>query len=229
MKTDLISILWLALSLAAPTGYAETITAVPFTIKKSGTYTFDQNLTSAGDGGAIVVEASNVVIDLTGFVLASSTGSGTGVFNNAESANIIIQNGTISGFEFGVLLEHSRRWAIRNLFLTNNVGGVNLARCVNGSVQNCFVLGSGATDSFGIAMNGCTGVEVKHNQVLDWDIGISSESGRPNGGGSAFLENYLGICTTGLQLGTADKYQGNVTNGCTTPFSGGTVVGHENN
>ena len=229
MKNYFISILSLALSIAAHTGYAETITAVPFTIKKSGTYTIDQNLTSAGVGGAIVVKASNVVIDLSGFTLASSTGSGTGVFNNDESANIIIQNGTISGFEFGVLLEHSRRWAVRNLLLTNNVGGINLARCVNGSVQNCCIVGRGATDSFGIAMNGCRGVEVKNNQVLDWATGVSSENGQQNGAGSAFLENYLGNCKTGLQLSTGDKYQGNVTNGCTTPFSGGTAVGLENN
>jgi hypothetical protein len=63
----------------AMSGYATTIESVPFTITKTGTYTLDGNLTLSGTNAtAITVNASNVVIDLTGFTLKNGSGDVNG-------------------------------------------------------------------------------------------------------------------------------------------------------
>jgi hypothetical protein len=48
-------------------------------------------------------------------------------------------------------------------------------------------------------------------------------------GGNSFIANQIANCLFGLILGSLDKYQGNVTNRCLTPFLGGVAVGDENN
>lgn len=215
----------MTLSIAAISGYAQTIDSVPFTITQPGTYILTSGLTFASSGGgkAITVAASNVVINFNGFTLkASPAGSGRGVESSNRNNNLIIQNGTISGFQFGIaILNVPSGCIIQNVSFSNNRAAINLQGSHGCTVLDCFVVGPGT--GTGIDVSGCSGVEVKNNQLLDWISGVISD------GGNAFIQNYIGGCSTGLQLGSDDKYQGNVTNGCATPFSGGIAVGLENN
>ena len=58
--------------------------------------------------------------------------------------------------------------------------------------------------------------------------GVTSSS--PTGFGNALIGNYLVDCYVGLAMSnTLDKYEGNLTIGCTYHFIGGTAVGDENN
>jgi parallel beta-helix repeat protein len=215
----------LTLSVSAMGSYGQIITSVPFTITQSGTYTFSKSLTfvSTSGGHAITVAASDVVIDFRGFSLnASPVGAGIGVQSSNRGVNIIVRNGAISGFKVGLtIVSDAVGCTIDNVRFLNNGTGINLQGSTSCTVQNCLVIGSGT--GTGIMLTACSGVEVKNTQLLNWSSGVTSD------GNNAFLENYIGGCSAGLQLGTGDKYQGNVTNGCTTPFSGGTAVGTENN
>src|SRR5258708_33343547 len=96
----------IALCVAAIGSYGQTtISSLPFTITQSGTYTFSKvlNFSSVGGGLAITIAASNVVIDLKGYELkANPTGAGRGIESSNRFVNLIIRNGTISGFQFGV-------------------------------------------------------------------------------------------------------------------------------
>jgi hypothetical protein len=70
-----------------------------FTIKAPGSYYLTANLTITS-GDAIVITASDVTLDLSGFTLSSTTVSpaaGTGVYIADNLSNITIRNGHIRG------------------------------------------------------------------------------------------------------------------------------------
>lgn len=226
MKRHSASILALA-SLLSMTGFAKTktvIATVPFTIATAGTYILTANLTLSGTGAsAVTVNASNVVIDLSGFTLATSdqTGSNTGITVSSTATNVTIANGKVTGFGIGVTLQGADE-LVENLRLFNSGPGIEADNpCTSSVIRLCFIAGNGLNE--GVFLNGCSNVMVKNNQFLNEAIGGFS------GGNNSFIANYIGNCTTGLQMGATDKYQANVTNTCATPFSGGIAVGNENN
>jgi hypothetical protein len=213
-------------SLLVFSGYATTIPSLPYTIKRSGTFILDGNLTYSGGAltNAITVKASNVVIDLGGFAL-----SGTGIDSNQIAifcqgpTNITVQNGTISGFYEGVDFNSSSTDLVRNLRVLNGAYGVFFANSVYSTIQDCFILNGGT--GIGVYLSSDGGIVVKNNQVTNASSGCETIFSQ----GSSFIANQLVNCNTGLVLGGGDKYQGNVTTGCTTSFSSGTAVGYENN
>jgi hypothetical protein len=234
MKTILPSLLALTISFTSIIGYAQTtIAKVPFTIKKSGSYILANDLTYSGTSTAITVEASNVTIDLSGFTLQSSTaetGNGIEVSSNSTYNGVTIQNGTISGFVYAVGLANNQHLA-QNLRLLNNEIAVS---CNNGArfctIQNCFVFGGGTPASaIGVNLSPyCYSIAVKNCQLMNLYHGVTSTS--PTGFGNALIGNYLVDCYVGLAMSNSlDKYERNLTIGCTYPFDGGTAVGDENN
>jgi Periplasmic copper-binding protein (NosD) len=179
MKIYLTRILALAAVsfLCAMSDYAGTITSVPFVIKKSGTYTLDANLTYSGasNTNAITVEASNVVIDLSGFTLTgTSTTNGIATTTTANVANLTIQDGTITGFFADISLESTQQFLIQNLRLLNQFFGVFATSCSFSTIQNCFVVGKGSTPT-GINLQSCSGVVVKSNQISSEDYGCLAQ------------------------------------------------------
>jgi hypothetical protein len=100
------------------TAYAETtnctaITTLPYTIATQGVYCLTGNLStsiSAGGASAITINTNNVVLDLNGFKiggLAAGTATQAIGINAYQRQNITIKNGTIRGFEVGILLDDS--------------------------------------------------------------------------------------------------------------------------
>jgi hypothetical protein len=232
-------------SILAMSGYAQTIDTVPFVITKPGNYTLITDLTlsqTAQSTTAIFVKADNVVIDLRGFTLAGyNTGGNTtyGIANVNKLGipkpitNLTIQGGTITGFDVAVQLGNAQ-FVVQNLSVLNDVFGVSATTCLFSSIRNCLIVstlsptnpvGQGGVDLFG-----CTGIVVKNNQIGNQSIGgLTQETGGTPSKGCSFIYNNFANCPTGLLLGSVDKYQGNVTTNCPTPFSGGTAVGTENN
>ena len=206
-------------------GYATTtIESIPFTITKAGTYILDGNLTLSGTGlYAITVNASNVVIDLNGFTLKNGTGTNNGILTTPTATNVTIQNGTITGFSNAVGLQGSQE-LVQNLRLFKNGNGIEASSNNFDTIQGCFIVGLGSTLGNGVVLPSCSGIVVKNNQIASANVGSATIST----GGNSFIANQIANCSTGLLLGTGDKYQGNLTNGCTTPFSGGTAIGQEN-
>ena len=228
MKTYLTRILALAATafLLGLTGYAATtITAVPFTITNAGNYALGSDLIYSGAGftAAITVNANNVVLDLGGFSLYGTGASRAQIGISISSLNVTIQNGNISSFDIGVNSEAGFQY-VQSLRFFYNDTGVYLSGN-NSTIQNCFIEGNGS-NSVGVLLPGCTNVLVTNCQISDESTGGYSLF---SGGGNSFIANQLMNCNTGLSLNAADKYQGNVTVGCTTPFSGGTAAGYENN
>ena len=227
MRTYLIKILiFTSMSCiwAASSQAATKITSVPFTISTSGTYVLAGKLILSGTNQtAITVSASNAVVDLRGFTLATSDGSlsNTGIAVSTEANDVTIQNGSINGFGVCVHLFGPNE-TVQNLRLETTGNGVQAELTSNYNlIQNCFVMGAGS--NIGIFINGGTGIVVKNNQIINESFGCFS------GGQNIFIANYIASCNKGLNLGFSDKYQGNVTVSCSTAFSGGIAVGTENN
>ena len=83
-------------------GRQETvITSLPFTISSPGIYVLDSDLAVSGSD-AIYVNTPDVVINLNGYSIVGSNG-GFGV-SAGQVANVIVENGRISGFATAVQL-----------------------------------------------------------------------------------------------------------------------------
>jgi hypothetical protein len=229
MKTYLARILTLALmsSVFAVSAYATTIESVPFTITTSGTYKLDGDLALSGTGQtAIKVHASNVVIDLNGSTISTSdtTLSNLGIVTSSTTTNVTIQNGTIRGFGVDIFLSGGQA-LVHNLHLLGAATKILAeSTCTSSVIQNCFFAGTGTASpsELGIILSGSS-VVVKNNQFLSEYVGCLSS------GNNSFIANYIGNCTYGLLMDSSDKYQANVTNQCTTPFTRGIPVGDANN
>jgi parallel beta-helix repeat protein len=94
--------------LQAETTNCTAITSVPYTISVPGIYCLTGNLeTAMTSGNAITINVNNVVIDLNGRKLGGgSAGPGTNAYGiyAYQRKNITIKNGTIRGFQAGVVL-----------------------------------------------------------------------------------------------------------------------------
>ncbi len=73
------------------------ISSLPFTISSSGSYFLTKNLSVASANG-ITINATNVDLDLRGFTISSTVGSGTSAIALGSLVdNVTIKNGRISG------------------------------------------------------------------------------------------------------------------------------------
>jgi hypothetical protein len=230
MKSNLSRILAVASAvfISNAIGYAESITKVPFTISKAGKYTFTQDLTysvtGTGTSTAITVNASNVVIEFNGFTLTGSGGSANQIaIENNGFANVTVQNGTITGFLYAFFVTHCTEQVLRNLRMINDDNAVSFGTCSFDTIQNCFIAGTADGDGIVLYADSCD--VVKNNHVANENTGCLTMN---TPGSNLFIANQLTDCETGLNL-DGDKYQGNLTAACTTPFTGGTAVGDGNN
>jgi hypothetical protein len=86
----------------------------PVTISNPGSYRLSGNLTVPRGGvNGIELTTSNVTIDLNGFQISSSPGTGEpGKFGITDNNNVLsgisVRNGTICSLEIGVMLQHSQ-------------------------------------------------------------------------------------------------------------------------
>jgi hypothetical protein len=223
MKNTLLSILSTlvfmpALGLAAGR-QVTVITSLPFTISSPGIYVLDSDLTVSGSD-AIDVNAPDVVINFNGYSIIGSSG-GIGV-SAGQVANVIVENGRISGFTTAAV-QLGPSSVARNLVGSDDEGiDVQGQDCV---VQNCILQGTGtgleAGAGIGIESSRC---EVTGCRVAGFHLGIASFSEN-----DAIIHNFVTNCHLGLSLRPTDCYQGNVATGCTKAFStDGIAVGQEN-
>ena len=81
------------------------------TITKAGNYEVDSTLTTDKPGDCLVIEASNVTINLNGMAINGSGGAGAGVhvLSSANYAYIEGRGSTIGGFAEGMEIDGSNR------------------------------------------------------------------------------------------------------------------------
>lgn len=101
----------------------------PYTISQPGSYKLSGNLSVPAGVNGIIVNASNVVLDLNGFSMTTPPGSAQGVLSLSPQSAITIRNGSIVGFSPGVYghiimsLSTTVGWTLQDLFLSAG-GGV---------------------------------------------------------------------------------------------------------
>lgn len=171
------------------------ISSLPFTISQPGSYYLTSSLSSSGPVG-ILIESSDVTIDLNGFILQGTSGSGSGIAANSTCSNIAIRNGSIQGWGqyaiYGPGLGTTLiRVTLEDLSIeSNGAGGVYLAESCrivdcffwnsagasiqvrDGSVVTDCVVFSSVGGSSGIAVSD-SGSRIEGNHVRVSGAGIS--------------------------------------------------------
>ena len=223
------------------------ITTAPYTITKPGFYQLGANLTYAGNGSAndaiITVAISNVTLDFAGhYISGPSTNSATqlyGVYAN-EAGNLNIQNGTIAFCYIGALFTGNGTATSLNINqrVTNMLisycyyEGLDLENVRNSDLANnriSLIGGQIAGDTWGIFAMG-SGIRIFGNVVVSisaiggaGSLGIEVDPPASGGGLGGFVfNNQISNCDYGI---TGSKYQQNLTDNVTVPFSGGTDAG----
>jgi hypothetical protein len=206
------------------------ITYLPYTIPsdKPGFYYLAGNLTySSTNGVAIDIFADNVILDLMGYTL-----SGPGSSSNTDGIwiygcnNVEVRNGTIRGFESGLLADFTGNGhrAI-NIRAINNHWGVefdgidNLIKDCDGSNNDNsgLVLTQSGIISDCVACNNKWGIvawgpatvlrnAAFSNSTYNFDLGIGVATAilvdRNSAFGTPPINYYIESDTTGVQMGT---------------------------
>lgn|ERR1700722_6205424 len=225
MKNALVSIvsalMFMPLIGLAAGRQVTVITSLPFTISSPGIYVLDSDLTVSGSD-AIDVNTPDVVINLNGYSIVGSNGS-FGV-SAGQVANVIVENGRISGFATAVQLGSYS--VARDLVGSDDEGiSVQGSDCV---VKDCILQGTGnsTANGAGIGIESTSRCEVTGCRVSGFLLGIASFGSSED---DAIIHNFVTNCKLGLSLSRTDCYQGNVATGCTKAFStSGIEIGHEN-
>jgi hypothetical protein len=162
-----------------------SITKVPYTITKSGSYTlYYTTLKYSGTANAITVNADDVVIDLRGRTLQADPAQSlvnqtAGIFANGRK-NITIKNGRIKNFFRGIFLEGSPQGdseghlvegmeVIDSMFLGIQVKGNGCV--VRRNFINKVGIGGGSTSfmlqRFGIYAGPGAGMTISENRIFN--------------------------------------------------------------
>lgn len=213
---------------------------LPYEITRSGLYVLTSDLSSpiTDDTGLIVVNASNVTIDLQGHaILASRYGGSEAVGIQAyERSNLTVRNGTIDHCFIGVDIKGNGQAdtnavnpRVENLLVTNSIEvGVSLGNTPAGRITGCVVVQTGSLGNFdgavGIGVTGA-GILVENNVVDTVQAAETATEGVHVNGDAFVRRNIISHCYYGVVGG---KYQNNLTNGCNLAAVGGTDAGGNN-
>jgi hypothetical protein len=95
----------------------------PVTLSLPGSYRLSGNLTVPADvNSGIVIAADNVTLDLNGFQLAGSTGTGGGIVDLGFRRGIVVRNGSVTNFGSGVFLDASTGTEVSQVRAFGNTG-----------------------------------------------------------------------------------------------------------
>ncbi len=149
---------------------------LPITITAEGSYYLTTNIVApAGhtDSG-IIVNASNVTIDLNGFELAGVTGSVSGISVGVGSSNITVRNGTIRNWgSNGIDGVGNARMRIESVRAISN-GGTGFFLDAGTVALNCTTFGNGSSGIVTSAHSLIRDCEASANGVFGFNAGSGS-------------------------------------------------------
>src|SRR5687768_12962558 len=117
------------------------IGAVPITISTPGSYYATTNLTGPAGQNGITIAANHVTVDLNGFALSGRSGWADRVAVSGFRSNIVVRNGTMSGWgSDGVQAASSMNAQFLNLQMPN-CAAVGLEAGNGATIQGCAVRG----------------------------------------------------------------------------------------
>jgi hypothetical protein len=230
MKSLFFALLAIA-SFAADSFGQTIINSLPYTITAPGTYVLGFNLIySSAAGAAIQIFSSNVTLDLGGHYLyyPGTPTSNVGVYVH-NAGNVIIQNGIIAVFTYGVYFNDAGGSTlnsgniVQNLRLTNPGFGIRFTGVTGSKATNNLITNSSGFGGYGIFMDGTGGNVASGNIISGFTYGFDT------GGNNYLFENTVSNCNTGFNMAASVKYRFNTTLNCMTAFFGGTTLTDENN
>jgi len=124
------------------------IGSLPFTISNSGSYYLSRNLSALSDQGGIVINASDVTLDLNGFTLFGALGAAGshGITIGGVFKNVTVRNGSLNDWKGRGVSAGSPTADCRFIDLRiRNSGAEGLVGGVRATVERCTVLDGGAT------------------------------------------------------------------------------------
>jgi len=197
------------------------ITSVPFTIASPGSYYVTTNLTGASGLSGVTISNNNVTLDLNGFALLGVPGSLYAVALANSQTNVIVRNGTMSGWRMGV---HETSGNSRNLVLDG--------LAIFGSATDGILLDSAATVRNCVcSSNAAIGISVTGGELTDCTAAYNVNSGiELNAGGivrgcwSGYNGNYGIEVSSGIVSGC--WAQNNAWSGIQVPGQGSAVIGN---
>jgi hypothetical protein len=219
------------------------ITSLPQTIAAPGQYCLVGDLTfTAGNGSAILIEASDVVVDLNGHVLENVAGSSTSAYGISalHRRNVTIRNGTVRRFQRAVSL-----WADNlNQSWGHRVENLHVDRCTGSGIVvrgGASVISRNVVSETGSAVAGspvAIGMAGPGSRVIDNDVAVVRTTGNgisigislTNMGGGMVINNRVTGALYGIQfsLSNGAKYRDNLTTDVDTPYIGGIDAGNNN-
>lgn len=154
------------------------ITNLPYTILTPGPYVVLGNL-SLASGNGIEIAASDVVLDLNGFVLTGDPASGHGIYMAASNENVTVQNGTLRNWGGDGIQARYTFLSVRNVSCQQNSGdGIEMGR---GTVGGVVLSGNGGA---GLRLNDpIPGIDIIVEKKPAGPIKITN-----NGGGGVVAE-----------------------------------------
>lgn len=170
----------------------------PTTINASGYYALCNSLTLAS-GNAITINASDVTVDLNGWIIRNSGTATNGIVVNAGISRCHIQNGTIQAMtQSGVLLQGSRN-TVQNCDLVANTTGVQLISADSNLIFNCR---ANANKQAGVALVTSNKNYVSQSKALNTVSSTNNAYGFFSYGG--MCNTFDGCTAAGTQLTITD-------------------------
>lgn len=248
---------------AGPVGgypHCYLIDSFPYTITAPGVYCLGHKVVDypLSTSPLIAIKSDNVVLDLNGSTLIGDNSRVKGLVyavQSSENKNVVVRNGTISGFSVGVSLTHfhggltedsqiNHGLKVENLRLYRNKYTAIRVEGNGSEIRDNQVLGTGgATDqggylsTFGIYAGG-DNLRVLNNDVNDirpngtkgssHGIAIAQPSRAAIAANNRITRADYGIHSLGDPTANWGSYRDNITVDVTTPYTGGTDIGNNN-
>ena len=154
------------------------------------TVTKDTRLTGdlSGSGSGLIVGADGITIDLNGYALTMTGGSGWGIDNSKGYDNVTVKNGTIEGFDKGVYAVGADGLKLSDLDVigasgpSSSTGAIHVLGGKNVTIMNSSVAVKAAfLGPHGIRLDSVDGVTVKkvkvkttaRQQILHFGAGLN--------------------------------------------------------
>ncbi len=143
-----------------------------FVINKPGKYVLTENVNSQRPQNAIIVRASDVVIDLNGFTISGKDIAPTGIVVR-DAKNVVIKNGALKNFTVnGIHINRSREVALQKILVLQNgsptgpnyTGGLAIFNTSDVNIRNSNLNGN---FHFGLGMSGVSNVNFIRNNVTN--------------------------------------------------------------
>jgi len=122
------------------------ISSAPYTISSRGSYYLTTNLVGTSGNNGITINSSHVVLDMAGFALTGVSGSSYGIYIPSTCTNIIVRNGSISGWGVSGVYSTGQGVLLEQLHASGNTS-YGLGTSSGSTVRDCTSVLNG---SFGI-------------------------------------------------------------------------------